>query len=54
MNGGNRRRMMIVRAVNQQPALGGFRDERRAFHRKVNAEHQPFSAHLAYKIKFCG
>jgi hypothetical protein len=41
----------IVRTIHQQPAIGRFRDKRRAFDRKFNADDQAFAAHFAYEIK---
>src|SRR5204863_8172689 len=43
----------IVGTVDEQAALHGFADERRAFHREFDANHQAFAANFADEAKFC-
>src|SRR5437588_1063010 len=41
----------VVRAVDKQAALHGFGDKRRAFDRKLDADHQAFAANFANEIE---
>src|SRR5580692_5204096 len=45
---------MLVRAIHDQPASQRFRDEGRAIHGQVNAEHQALAADVTDEIEFAG
>src|SRR6267378_3488911 len=51
---GKQAQRKIVSAVDQQSALHGFRDKRRAFDGELDTNHQTFAANFADEVKFGG